>query len=365
MLSTSCNCTNIKPIRSSLLFRLPKYTPSFSFFTLAMAILQMIPIWAAIFLVLPRTSAAGTTMQAITADLTDVDPTISVSAAVSIIMIVLAHRDLLRLHFAQVQITHQPQATAWVTRLAESVFSMVDINLPADDHAASARLIMKVANAVAWHNADGTDVDYTSLIHPVLISPLFKTCQVCGDWLKLVRDPRNIVIAEENGVRSGHMIYGTCSSCKTTHFPDRYRARIDGELTSIYHHDPDYIKIGGKVWAHRELCITQSMHRYKDISSSEGLADFFSERYGTKLGFTLTPVHAWRLFVLHESLKLCSLHGEKLAWTSYDNIDALCKAVMDRFFPGDVKMINGGLDHHCAECRHPLRTAGPNGVVSL
>ena len=79
----------------------------------------------------------------------------------------------------------------------------------------------------------------------------------------------------------------------------------------------------------------------------------------------MTPMHAWCLFVLHESLKLCKSAHSELAWPSYTNVTALCQKMQDQYFPGDVKIIPGALEHECDECVHPFREFDNNDEVCV
>ena len=43
----------------------------------------------------------------------------------------------------------------------------------------------------------------------------------------------------------------------------------------------------------------------------------------------MTPVHAWHLFVLHKSLKLCQSACSELAWPSYTDVATLCQKMQE------------------------------------
>lgn len=270
-------------------------------------------------------------------------------------VLVLANGEFLRLHYLQLLETHQNSISAWMRHLRRSIFLAVP-DTPALDESQQDSLICSIADLLGLSHEFVLD---NTLFHlsPTLLGPSFPECRVCGAWLQMKRNSLDIWILEDDSVHRGKLVQGNCSSrnCRASHFPDRYRCHVNGKLTSIYNSDAVYVRIGGNVWANRQLAATQSHLRYSTHISSEGFASFYSERYGRAMGYEMTSVHVWRLFVLHESLKLCrSVHSE-LACPSYTDVTALCQKMQDRYFPGDVKIIPGALEHKCDDCVHPFR----------
>lgn len=297
------------------------------------------------------------------ASFTSTSPLFPSYAAFVIMALVLANGEFLCLHYLQLLETHQNTISAWMCHLRHSIFLAVP-NTPGLGEQQQDTLIRQIADSLELSHEFVLD---NNLFHPALLGPSFPECQVCGAWLQTTRKPLDIWILEDDGARKGKLLQGNCSSqnCRVSHFPDRYRCHVNGKLTSLYNSNAVYIRIGGKVWANRQLASTQSHLRYATHISSERFASFYSERYGRIVGFEMTPMHAWRLFVLHESLKLCQSAFSELAWPSYTDVAALCQKMQDQYFPGAVKIIPGALEHECNDCVHPFWQFTDNNEVQM
>jgi hypothetical protein len=318
----------------------------------------------AIYLIPSVHATPPTNLATLLASITSNNPSIGSCTAVAIMVLILANGEFLRLHYLQLLETHQSNSiSAWLRQARRSIFLALPATITLDEPQQDT-LIRDLAEHLGLSHEFVLD---NELFHfaPLLLGPSFLECQVCGSWLRKKRDSLDIWILEDYGIRRGNLVQGNCSSrgCETSHFPDRYCCHVNGNRSSIYNSDATYIRIGGHVWANRQVAITQSHLRYSTHISSEGFASFYSQRYGKAVGFQMTPVHAWRLFVLHESLKLCQSAHLELVWPSYTDTTALCKKMQEQFFPGDVKIIPGALEHKCDECVHPFREFTDNDEV--
>lgn len=309
-----------------------------------------------VFLVLvPTTLAAG--------DATDISaPFSSIETATGIAMIVLSvlllqNGEFLRHHYLQ-QLAVLPgartqrdpfYASAWLRRFQDAAFSMPILrNLNLTSNIAS-RLILRVAMSL--------DLSHEFLRNlalfppfPLILGPSYLECQVCGDALHSTRGALDIWILRDDGPHRAKMVQGNCRTCNTSHFPDRHHVRINGRISAFYQTDAEYLRIGGKVWASRDLAITQTSLRHDMQASTESIVTFYNERYCRNTDFRFTRRHAWRLFVLHESLEMCRSRDAQLVHPSFRNLTGLCEAMREEYFAGDVKVIHGAKDHGCDEC---------------
>jgi len=311
-------------------------------------------------------SAYATTPADLVAIFAPTSRSIGSYTALFIMILILANGEFLRLHYLQLLETQQANSiSAWLRQVRRHIFAAMPEAVTLDERRQDT-LIRDLAEHLGLSHEFVLENELSHLT-PTLLGPSFTECQVCGAWLRKKRDVLNIWILEDHGVRRGILVQGNCSSkdCETSHFPDRYHCRLNNNRTSIYNSNTSYIRIGGHVWANRHVAITQSHLRYATHISSEGFASFYSERYGKAVGFQMTPVHAWRLFVLHESLKLCQNGRVELVWPSYTDTTGLCKRMQEQFFPGDVKIIPGALQHECNECVHPFREFDNNDEVCV
>ncbi|KAF8318828.1 uncharacterized protein EI90DRAFT_3133025 [Cantharellus anzutake] len=297
----------------------------------------------------------ASTAMGLTETFTSATPRIMGYAMAVILIFILRNGEYLHHHYLQSPATLNPNfPSVWIRRLSAHLFSQDSLALPQLDQKTQNYLILEAANGLGLSHEFLSD---PHLIHPqpTLLGPSYFDCQVCGGWLKQTRQCVDIWILEDNGVYIGQLAQGNCQSCNTSHFPDRYCTSINGKLTNIFNPDAAYLCIGGNIWINRQVAQTQSNLCYTAHMSSEGFASFYSQRYG-KDKISLLPKHTWKLFVLHESLKLCKATNHELVLPSHTSITALASKMQEKIFPGAVKTIQGALAHQCAQCFHPYRS---------
>lgn len=70
--------------------------------------------------------------------------------------------------------------------------------------------------------------------------------------------------------------------------------------------------------------------------------------------YQLTSDHVWTLFVLHESILMCTQNNTELIVPPGSKTVNIACQMKKSFFAGPVFVIPGAMEHSCSDCHKPF-----------
>jgi hypothetical protein len=301
--------------------------------------------------------AANSPLLELSAQIEAVQAGIPATVVVLAVLAVLRNWEILNLHQIQQRQQHprRRNISAWLDRLANFAFGFENALLLSKQR----RILLSISEMLGLSEAANAAALHTTA-H--LLGPCNTTCQRCGGRLVQRRKVLSIWILEDDGAHRGQLLPSSCEHCNSTHFPDRHHVRLGEGLHRVYHPNAKFLRIGGKIWASRGLACTMTHLRVIAHMPSLELAEWYNKRFAGS-DFKITADHTWQLFVLHESLLLCTERGTPMLIPPGFPAHKIAGLMNNQHFPGDVRVIPGALEHKCDECHHPFRTRLSRDVI--